>query len=106
MNRAQQILEIFGGSNLRLQKDQNYLKCQSCGYIASFPSGVYGTDGLGDTTRAPLFGESKKKNKNKCPKCGGPMNEVNFSPSRVWGSSGLSQGTATPGGAYQGGAYY
>jgi len=61
MNRAQKILELFGdigGANLRLQKDQKYLQCQSCGYIASFPSGVYGTDGLGDTTRAPLMGEN------------------------------------------------
>lgn len=60
MSRAQKILELFGdigGANLRLQKDQNYLQCQSCGYISSFPSGVYGTDGLGDSTRAPLVGE-------------------------------------------------
>lgn len=61
MNRSQKILELFGdigGANLRLQKDMKFLKCQSCGYTASFPSGVYGTDGLGDTTRAPLLGEN------------------------------------------------
>ena len=51
MNRAQKILELFGdigGANLRLEKDMKVLQCRSCGYTATFPSGVYGTDGLGE----------------------------------------------------------
>jgi ribosomal protein L44E len=162
MNRAQKILELFGdigGSNLRLKKDQKYLKCQSCGYTATMPSGVYGTDGLGDTTRAPLFGEcgdmiqhmmdkekekktgkfvdrghmdynpktdkvergfrdtpagkrkhakfmKESKNKYKCEKCGGPMDEFvsRTSSARVMQSGPRAQ--TAPGGGLHGGAYH
>ena len=107
MSRAQQILELFGdigGANLKIKKDSKYLKCQSCGYTATFPSGVYGTDGLGDTTRAQLLGEKKKK-EYKCEKCGGVMEFRSTSARVMAGQSGPRAQTA-PGGGLHGGAYH
>jgi Zn finger protein HypA/HybF involved in hydrogenase expression len=103
MSRAQKIItlvEDIGGANLRLKKDQKFLQCRSCGYTASMPSGVYGTDALGDSTRAPLLGEAKEK----CPKCGKPMNEVSFTSARVMRGMG-GQGYSAPGGALNSRAY-
>ena len=109
MSRAQQILELFGnigGANLRLEKDNKYMKCRSCGHIATFPSGVYGTDGLGDSTRAPLVGEgdSAHPTNHKCPKCKGMM-EVHFTSARVMGGQSGPRAQTAPGGALSGGAY-
>ena len=108
MTRAQKILELFGnigGGELRLKRDSRMLQCQSCGHKRTFPSGVYGTDGLGNSTRAPLSGAQVEGLYEKCEKCGKPMSEVHFSSARVMGGGMVNQGYAAPGGALSGGAY-
>jgi Zn finger protein HypA/HybF involved in hydrogenase expression len=102
LNRAQRITKIF--ADLNLSKDQRYLQCESCGYITTMPSGTYGTDALGDTTRAPLMGE---EDQTTCPKCGKPMSEVFRTSATVMGSHlQTPRGGTAPGGGLHGGAYH
>ena len=103
MRRVYRIFELFGmlgGGNLALQKDSRYLQCQSCGHIRSHPSGFYGSDGLGDTSRVSLYSEGMYE---QCEKCGGSMSEVHISSARVMGMG--RTGHTGPGGALHGGAY-
>lgn len=112
MSRAQGILEqvqgAIGGATFnsptRNHKHTKYLKCQSCGAIHTMPSGVLAPDGL----RGPKvdFQGENGGQRHWCPKCGGPLVEVDKTSASVLSGSGIHGVGQTPGGGLHGGAFH